>query len=172
MLIRKASPGDAAAFLAMLLQLDCETDFMMYEPGERVATAGSVAADLHRIDAGGGLTWVVEDDAGKLVGFLSAERGFARRIRHSVSIVIGLLTPVRGQGLGGRLFAALEQWALASGVTRLELSVMTLNVAAVRLYERVGFVVEGYREQAMIVDGQPVNEFAMARILKRPDETG
>lgn len=165
MLIRRAVPEDGAAFLAMMRQLDCETRFMMYEPDERKATVEDMARELRRVDDGGGLTLLVEDEAGRITGFLSAERGFARRIRHVVSIVVGLLPQVRGQGTGIRLFQALETWAREQGVTRLELTVMTQNYAAVRLYEKMGFIVEGYREQAMFVDGQFVNEFYMARLL-------
>ena len=46
----------------------------------------------------------------------------------------------RGRGVGGRLLAALEQWAAAAGITQLVLEAGDRQSEAIRLYERAGFV--------------------------------
>ncbi|MDN6093431.1 MAG: hypothetical protein L0I49_07060 [Lactococcus raffinolactis] len=48
---------------------------------------------------------------------------------------------------------------------RLELTVIRTNLVAKRLYEQKGFVVEGTRKNAMIIDGDFVDEFYMAKLL-------
>lgn len=48
---------------------------------------------------------------------------------------------VRGQGVGDRLLAEIEDWATRSGAPALRLAVYPDNAAAVALYERHGYVV-------------------------------
>ena len=69
--------------------------------------------------------------------------GSAKRNQHSVYLVIGILTQYRGTGVGKKLFKQLVEWATNHNVRRLELSVVTRNEAAVRLYKKMGFEVEG-----------------------------
>ncbi|MGN1020875.1 MAG: GNAT family N-acetyltransferase [Aristaeellaceae bacterium] len=164
---RSLQPEDAPALWAFLNRLDGQTAFMMYEPGERVqrTSLAALEEDLRRSLGPGGdfLDAALED--GMIVGYLRAERGAYRRIRHTAYVVTGVLEGYRGRGIGTMLFTRLEQWARSHGVTRLELTVECPNEAARRLYERQGFTVEGLRRQAMLVDGQPVDEYAMARLL-------
>jgi len=52
---------------------------------------------------------------------------------------IGIVKPLRGAGRGEALMRALIERARAAGVTRLWLEVIVENVAARRLYEKLGF---------------------------------
>jgi ribosomal protein S18 acetylase RimI-like enzyme len=49
----------------------------------------------------------------------------------------------RGRGVGDRLIAAVEAWALRSAVKTLKLAVIPGNEAAIALYRRNGFVSNG-----------------------------
>jgi ribosomal-protein-alanine N-acetyltransferase len=51
----------------------------------------------------------------------------------------------RGRGYGEALVQAAADWGLGLGATRLELEVRVSNAAALRLYQRMGFAVEGRR---------------------------
>jgi RimJ/RimL family protein N-acetyltransferase len=55
--------------------------------------------------------------------------------------------------------------ALDVGLHRLELMVMTHNAAAVALYRKMGFQVEGTHTHALCVDGRYVDEYCMAKLL-------
>jgi len=59
--------------------------------------------------------------------------------------VIGVLAAARGQGVGAGLLRELDLWAAARGIHRLELTVMDHSHRARRLYERMGYAVEGQR---------------------------
>jgi RimJ/RimL family protein N-acetyltransferase len=48
---------------------------------------------------------------------------------------------------------------------RLELGVMINNAAGIALYTKMGFVIEGTRKHAYLVDGQWVDEYLMGRML-------
>lgn len=60
-------------------------------------------------------------------------------------LTLAVAAPTRQQGLGGRLVAALAQYAAAAGVTMLHLEVDEGNEAAKRLYTRHGFAIAGRR---------------------------
>ncbi|HJQ32097.1 MAG TPA: GNAT family N-acetyltransferase [Pyrinomonadaceae bacterium] len=51
---------------------------------------------------------------------------------------LGVVPELRGRGLGGRLMSALLERARAAGLRQLSLEVLTVNVAARRLYEKAG----------------------------------
>ena len=148
----------------MMCRLDEETDFMMYEPGERRGGPGRLKAAIEAAVSGGDLLLAAEDDGGDIAGFLWAERGRQNRIRHTAYIVIGIRRAYRGKGIGSELFRRLDEWAESAGIIRLELTVECPNTAALRLYEKNGFRVEGTRLQSMLVNGRLVDEYWMSKI--------
>jgi RimJ/RimL family protein N-acetyltransferase len=166
---RAAEPGDAGALLALKQQLDRETSFMLLEPDERNETAQDIAADLERLAGSNSIVIVAENRAG-LVGYVDARGGEYRRSRITAYLVIGVLAAASGQGVGSGLLRAVERWALAHGIHRLELTVMARNERAARLYERMGFEVEGRRRECLTVDGHLVDELYMGKLL--PAATG
>lgn len=164
MLVRKIERKDAEQFLGMLKQLDNETKFMLYEPGERKTTVEGMEANIDEADKSGSLILVAEVD-GKIVGFLSADKGFANRIKHSAYIVIGILAGYYGMGSGKSLFTEMEKWAVSTKITRLELTVMCPNERAVKLYKKMGFEIEGIKKNSVVVDGQYIDEYYMGKLL-------
>lgn len=166
MIIRKAEIQDAKNYLQMLKLLDNETKNMMYEPGERKATVEQIKDRIAAMSGDSGVIFLIENE-NKINGFLAAQRGFANRIRHSAYIVVGLLKEYRGKKLGTKLFEELEKWAIEKNITRLELTVVKSNEAAIKLYEKSGFSIEGIKENAMIIDGKYVDEYYMGKILRK-----
>ncbi|HEX3314745.1 MAG TPA: GNAT family N-acetyltransferase [Gemmataceae bacterium] len=74
-------------------------------------------------------------------------------MRHVGQLGMGLLPDCRGQGLGRRLLRKTLGRAFSARLLRVELEVFASNVAAIRLYEQEGFVTEGRKRRARIVDG-------------------
>ena len=165
MLIRTATATDARGVLELLLRLDEETRFMMYEPGERSTSLDRQAETLRALLASENSTFLLAEEGGRPVGFLEATGGVFRRNRHVAHLVIGVLEEHAGRGIGTALIAEAERWAQERGIRRLELTVQAHNRAARALYEKMGFAVEGTRKDAMLVDGSYVDEYYMARLL-------
>ena len=165
MLIRTIRPDDAEQFLNLCKKLDQETRFMMLEPGERTTTVEEQRDQIRRLLLQENSTIFVAEHDGQLVGYLGAFGGQFRRIRHSVHIVIGILQDFTGQGIGGQLFAALEEWAHQKSITRLELTVMTHNQAGLALYKKRGFTIEGTKKHSLLIKGQYIDEYYMAKLL-------
>jgi len=164
MIIRAAKADDAEKFINMLKELDTQTKNMLFEPGERKITLEQMKEKIISMSGSDGLTLLIEEKE-KIGGFLSAQRGIPNRIHHSAYIVIGMLKEYRGQNLGTKLFEKLEKWAIENNIIRLELTVVTSNEGAVKLYENMGFKIEGIKEKSMIVDREYVDEYYMAKVI-------
>jgi RimJ/RimL family protein N-acetyltransferase len=164
-MIREATIDDADALLALKAALDRESSFMLLEPDERTTTATAARDELRVITERPNSVVLVAEDAGDLVGYVEASGGDFRRNRHAAYVVIGVRRSHGGRGIGGRLLTELDRWARANGVRRLELTVMTSNERAAELYQRLGYEIEGTRRVALVVAGDVVDEFWMAKLL-------
>ena len=147
----------------MLLNLDKETKFMMFEPSERPTDINIVKNIIEKSINGDNLILVAKDKENIIV-FLSAQKGEYKRIKHTGYIVVGIREKYRGKGIGSKLFSELDMWAIENKITRLELSVICSNTIAKHLSEKNGFEVEGIKKNAMIIDDKYVDEFSMAKI--------
>ena len=159
--IRKLIYTDAKDFYDCLKIIDSETDFMMFEPDERVWNEEKIIKNLK--DENNLILGVVED--GKIVGFLSASRGAFRRIKHTAYVVIGIQKNYCNKKIGTKLFQKLDEWAIQNEIIRLELTVECGNKLAIRLYEKSGFVIEGIKKKTMYVNGKYVDEYMMSKIF-------
>lgn len=164
-MVREARERDARLLLRLQHQLDSETSMMMLEEGERTATVEDVRVQLRSAQASPNSTILVAEANDQLVGYVGAVGGTYRRTRHSAYVVIGVRRDWQGRGVGRALLSALEEWARAHQLLRLELTVRADNDRARRLYERAGFVAEGVRRGSLLVDGELVDEIAMARLV-------
>jgi putative acetyltransferase len=71
----------------------------------------------------------------------------------------------QGKGVGAALMeAALDLADNWLNLTRIELSVYTDNAAAVALYEKFGFEIEGTHRRFAFRNGEYVDAYSMARI--------
>jgi putative acetyltransferase len=118
--------------------------------------------------ANGGVALLARDkDA--LVGTIDAMRIGPRQFAHALSdITVAVHPSAQGRGVGRALFAALfdAAAALTPKVTRFELMVREGNRDAVRLYERLGFRIEGrYEGRVALPDGTLEADIAMGRLL-------
>ncbi len=168
MIIRTIKQDDAEAFYRMMCLLDEETNFMMYEPGEREMRGQNperLNACIAAAASGQDFMQIAVNDDSEIVGFLHAERGKLNRILHTAYIVVGIRQSYRHQGIGAEFFRRLEEWAKSGGLVRLELTVECANTDALKLYEKQGFLIEGIRSKSMKVNEKFVDEYYMAKIL-------
>jgi ribosomal protein S18 acetylase RimI-like enzyme len=77
----------------------------------------------------------------------------------------------RKLGLGKRLVAAVIAHA-ADRIEQLGLTVVVENLAAQRLYSKLGFVEYGREKHALKQDGRYYDEILMVRFLGPPGQTG
>ena len=87
------------------------------------------------------------------------------RMRHVGSIGMAVRDDWQGKGVGTALMeAALDLADNWLNLTRIELSVYVDNAAAIALYEKFGFEVEGTHRRFAFRDGEYVDAYSMARL--------
>ena len=165
---RKIKTDEAQKFWNLMNQLDYETKYMLYEPGERERKANNVSRLEGVIKASleGDDFLLAAEENQTLVGYISAQKGTLNRIAHTAYIVVGILKDFRNQGIGTEFFRRLDVWAKEKKVSRLELTVVCENEIAKHLYEKSGFEIEGVKRKSVLVDGVFLDEYYMAKLLE------
>ena len=173
--LRAARAGDERPFLALFEALDAESEYLLFEPGERSTTAAQMRARIVEGRRSGRETLIVAarrgaDGGTVLDGFVGGIAGAGWRNAHALNLVLGVRRAASGRGLGRRLLDALEAEARANGIHRLGLGVMAGNDRALALYERAGFVLEGCRRDAVRLRSGYADEWFMGKLLTPSDE--
>jgi putative acetyltransferase len=144
-LVRPARPGDATALVELAEAVGSEPEGWLITES-RWRSVGDERRYLKAVrnhpDAA---VYVVEHD-GEIVGRLSISRDPHPASRHVADLGLMVAASARRQGVGTALLEQAVTWARATGVRKLELHVFPHNEPAIRLYERFGFVREGYRK--------------------------
>lgn len=163
--IRHVCEQDDQMLADLILRIEKESDFMLYEGGERSLDARGINQKIKTVQSQENSTIIVAEDDSKLIGYVMAMGGLARRNRHSAYLVAGLLKDYRNKGIGTKMFQTLLSWAEKKGLHRLELTVIAHNDAAIALYKKMGFKVEGVKRDSLWISGKYVDEYYMARLL-------
>ncbi len=169
--IRRARLDDAAAIAAMM------DDPAVYAGLMQMPYA---SAEAHRARLTDSLApgkvdlLLVAEMNGKVVGGSGLHpAGAALRRRHVMMLGISVVPEAQRQGVGTALMQAMcdyaDRWM---GVLRLELTVYVDNAAAIALYRRFGFEMEGRHRGYAMRDGGYVDAFAMARVHPNPPAIG
>ncbi|TCN26140.1 GNAT family N-acetyltransferase [Mesobacillus foraminis] len=165
MKIREIKKGEAAALVELIKEVEKQSKYMLLEPGERTSGDRELESRIIEMKKVGNSTVFVAEEGNELIGYLMAIGGTAKRNKHSVYLVTGILDEYRGRGIGTELFKHLEEWRRGAEIERLELTVVTLNEAGIRLYKKMGFVVEGTKRKSLCINGEFVDEYYMSKIF-------
>ncbi len=165
MLIREIHINDAPQLVELIRKVESESNFMLFEAGERNITSEYQKNRIQSIQQESNSTIFVAETDGQLVGYLFAIGGSAKRNRHSAYVVVGVLNQFNGRGIRKQLFEALNQWAIQQGLHRIELTVMSHNERAIALYKKMGYEIEGVKRDSLYVSGKYVDEYYMGILI-------
>lgn len=111
---------------------------------------------------------LVAEREGEVIGHMGLEAYQKPRRKHVGTFGIAVAGQRQGQGVGSQLLQAAidlaDNWL---NLSRLELEVYTDNQAAIALYQKYGFVIEGTAIDHAFRNGKLVNSHYMARIRHR-----
>jgi putative acetyltransferase len=165
--VRRARTGDAEAFARMMGDPQVLPGLLQL-PYPSIEAWRTRLAE-HDTPGRHDLLLVAEID-GAVVGNggLNAT-GPALRRRHVLGLGIAVAAEWQGRGVGSALMAALvdaaDRWL---GCLRIELTVFTDNAAAIALYRKFGFELEGTHRAYALRDGSYADVHAMARLHPNP----
>jgi putative acetyltransferase len=164
--VRYAEARDAEALIALLKSLVAEPGINIpLAPDEVTLTIEQERELIERLaDSPHGAMFVAVDDHA-VVGELSVKAISTRRaVAHVATIGMSVAATHRRRGVGEALLREAIDWADANEFLRLELYVYVRNAAAIALYEKLGFAIEGKRV-AFIREGDAfVDDYVMARL--------
>ena len=167
-IIREAQPSDAAQLIAYVQQLIEEPGINVeLWPGEFTLTVAEEQEILAQYALSDNSLYLVAEIQGSIAGVLICKGGTRQATRHAVTLGgMSVAQAWRRRGIGSQLMARAIEWAKGTGiVTRIELSVFEPNEAAIQLYRKFGFVVEGRRRRAVFRGGQYMDDWIMALLL-------
>ncbi|HEY7603893.1 MAG TPA: GNAT family N-acetyltransferase [Gaiellaceae bacterium] len=159
--VRSARHGDAAALVDLAEAVGSEPEGWLISDSRWRSVADErryLKAVRRHPDAA---VFVAERDGG-IIGRLSISRDPHPASRHVADLGLMVAAPARRHGVGTALLEQAVAWARASGVRKLELHVFPHNEPAIRLYERFGFVREGYRTRHFRRESGYVDAILMA----------
>lgn len=162
--VRRAVPGDAAALVELARAVGAEPEGWLITDGAWRTAAEErryLRAVRRHADAA---VFVAEGDEG-IVGRLSVARDPHPASEHVADLGLMVAREHRRRGIGRALMEAAEAWALQAGVRKLELHVFPHNVAAIALYEGLGYEREGFRRGHYRRGGRFHDAVLMAKVL-------
>ena len=167
LLIREAEPKDAAELVAFLNRVSLETDFTSLDGDGILLTSEEMEIFLNKQASSDNQITLLAFLNDKIAGIINITADQRKRVRHIGDLFIVIGKRYWNNGLGSLLIEEAIEWAQASGILRrLQLTVQTRNQAAVHLYQKHGFVIEGRQERgAYIEEGDFIDVYLMGRLI-------
>ncbi|MCU5745356.1 GNAT family N-acetyltransferase [Staphylococcus sp. SQ8-PEA] len=166
MRIERISPDETKNLYHCMKQIDSESQFMLYTPDERDYKEDSLRDRIkHNFYIG------LKTDDGDIKGYSLVHISSISKIKHIGYIVTGIEQAYHHKGYATQMFDEIIKWSKRKGLRRLELTVLTHNNPAIKLYEKIGFKIEGIKRQSIYMDGLYHDELYMALLLDESPET-
>ncbi|MCP4539103.1 MAG: GNAT family N-acetyltransferase [Chloroflexi bacterium] len=112
-----------------------------------------------------GMYRLVAEVEGKVVGATTLRCEHSPRLRHVAGCGLSVHPDYWNRGVGAALIAAVvdlsDNWL---DIKRIELTVYADNAAAIHLYEKFSFVIEGTKRKYAYREGEYVDTHVMARV--------
>ena len=113
---------------------------------------------------GGGIQFVAVSDS-RVVGWCDVVQNRFEGTRHGGTLGMGVVREFRQRRIGSELLRRTLDAAKLKGIERVELEVFSSNQGAIELYERTGFLREGCKRRARILDDLETDIVLMAKFL-------
>ncbi|MER2174886.1 MAG: GNAT family N-acetyltransferase [Carnobacterium sp.] len=164
MKIREAKIEDAVELLEVIKNVE-ESGNMLFEPGERTISIEGVKQMIGRLNESpkGALLVAIENQY--LLGYMVVKVDHPKRVSHRAYVAVGVHSEFRGRGVGTELFYKLFELAEQQQIHRLELTVLTTNEAALNLYKKMGFKIEGLKKDSLCINEEYEDEFSLSKLI-------
>ena len=149
--IRKVIPSDADHLSTLRRDIISETKFLMETFEELVSDPVKAKKNIEELSKGKIL--LLAEHNSEVIGTISLGRHNFKKISHRGGIMMMVKSEFRGKGVGRKLLhKLLEEAKKDTSLLRIDISVMSENLPAIRLYQSLGFAIEGSRLKAFKFD--------------------
>ncbi|NQX87423.1 MAG: GNAT family N-acetyltransferase [Halioglobus sp.] len=159
--IREAIESDAIDLRKYVAQLFLENLSTLYKKDEVPSIEAQEKFINQILNAPNSTLLLAVNDSG-IIGMLDAHGSSHEQKSHRISFGMSVSRENRRKGIGERLVSSLKDWANGNNIRRIELEVFSNNPNAIALYEKAGFVVEGVKKGAVLIEGAEVDIISMA----------
>ena len=136
------------------------------------APAAEDAAAFVRSNIATGNPQFVAEHDGEIIGWCDILRSSYEAEQHCGSLGMGIIPGWREYGVGRLLIETTLSTADRAGFLRVELTVNADNERAIRLYRKHGFVEEGRKQSARLLEGRYCDVLLMGRLRElSPDSS-
>ena len=154
LLIREAEVHDASSVIALLDQIGHESSFTSLDENGIAMSESEMQRFIHKQAQSDNQITLLAFLNEELAGVINITADQRPRVRHIGDVFLGIKKAYWGNGLGSILMEEAIEWAQSSGsIRRLQLTVQKRNTAAVHLYEKMGFIIEGLQERGAYIEG-------------------
>lgn len=167
LLIREAEVEDATELIALLDQIGHESSFTSLDENGIAMSESEMQRFINKQAQSDNQITLLAYLNEELTGLINITADQRPRVRHIGDIFLGIKKAYWGNGLGSILMEEAIEWAQSSGsIRRLQLTVQKRNLAAVHLYKKLGFIIEGLQERgACIEGGEFLDVYQMGRLI-------
>lgn len=109
--------------------------------------------------------WLIALDKDDIVGEIDVTIKNLNRLKHNGYLTIGILSLYQNLGLGSKLMHEAIAWSKTQGLRRLEVSVISSNIKALKFYQRHGFNIDGIKKNAINENNTFIDDIFMSLVL-------
>ncbi len=111
--------------------------------------------------------FIASNNEGKIIGHIDLKSQNQNYTNHRAMLGMGVHRAYRKQGLGSSLIASIVNWAkINTQISYIDLRVLSSNLAAIKLYEKLGFQKVGEIKDMFRIDGESYNDIRMVKKIK------
>lgn len=165
LIISKASPEDAAPTVDFLNKVGGETDFLTFGLNEfpfSVSEEEHMIKDCLERDI---CLMLIAKVGEEIVSQLFLQRSDKPRLMHVGDVAITVSKNYWGKSIGVHMMQVALAWAKSKNITKIQLQVRTDNERAIKLYEKLGFQIEGTITRALKVGNVYFDDHLMGLIF-------
>jgi RimJ/RimL family protein N-acetyltransferase len=160
LLIREAIETDAVAIRDIVNSVAVEKHYIVQERSRE-----DWDEVIKHLKSNKGLIIVAQDNM-HVVGFATLARGRLEKNKHRADLGIVILKEFRGMGIGTTMMNHMIEWAeKQEGLEKISLTVFSTNKAAINLYRKFGFKIEGVSKKQYKIEGKYVDDITMGKFL-------
>ena len=159
---RKEDSPEIQQFVAALLQEGLDVIFARSE----APSVESMETLVLRLESEKNSRYFLAYHDSELVGMLDLHGAQHPQKKHCAGFGMSVAAAFRGKGVGKALVQSMLDFAHGAEILRrIELEVFETNFRAIRLYEAMGFNLEGRKQKAVLVDGEYIDVLCMAFLI-------
>lgn len=165
--LREAQVSDAEAMIRYMNAILTESDSLNLSAGEfDISKEKEEEIIQNYLDTPNKLFLLALDEE-NIIGAANMGSKQRKKTKHVGHIGISIRTSHQRNGIASALMEEIIRYAKASHIIkRLELEVFSHNTAAIQLYTKYGFEIEGTLRADRYIDGTYINSYVMGLLLE------